>query len=166
MILITACWWRHNERDGLSNHQPHDCLLNRLFRRRSKKTPKPHVTGLYAGIHRWQMASNAENVSIWWRHHVENILLKKEASHMATISKASPSLNELTHLTLNGRHYIQGCYSDYYCQFWISTEWFIWRQTNDGSNNGLSLIRAWWRHIAHTKASDAELWCFLWSTSE
>ena len=32
--------WRHNGRDGVSNHQLHDCLLNRLFRRRSKKTPK------------------------------------------------------------------------------------------------------------------------------
>ena len=31
---------RHNERDGVSNHQPHDCSLNRLFRRRSKKTSK------------------------------------------------------------------------------------------------------------------------------
>ena len=30
--------WRHNEHDGVSNHQPHDCLLNRLSRRRSKKT--------------------------------------------------------------------------------------------------------------------------------
>ena len=29
--------WRHNERDGVSNHQPHDCLLNRLFSRRSSK---------------------------------------------------------------------------------------------------------------------------------
>ena len=29
--------WRLNEREGFSNHQPHDCLLNRLFRRRSKK---------------------------------------------------------------------------------------------------------------------------------
>ena len=37
--------WRHNERDGVSN-QPHDCLLNCLFRRRSKKTPKLRVTGL------------------------------------------------------------------------------------------------------------------------
>ena len=26
--------WRHNGRDSVSNHQPHDCLLNRLFRRR------------------------------------------------------------------------------------------------------------------------------------
>ena len=68
--------WHHNEHDGASNHQPHDCLLNRLFRRRSKKTSKLRVTGFVRGIHRWpvnspaQGASNAENVSIWWRHHV------------------------------------------------------------------------------------------------
>ena len=24
--------WRHNERGGVTNHQPHDCLLNVLFR--------------------------------------------------------------------------------------------------------------------------------------
>ena len=31
----TCFWslqWRHNERDGVLNHQPHDCLLNRLFK--------------------------------------------------------------------------------------------------------------------------------------
>ena len=27
--LSCALHWRHNERDGVSNHQPHDCLLNR-----------------------------------------------------------------------------------------------------------------------------------------
>ena len=26
--------WRHNGCDGVLNHQPHHCLLNRLFRRR------------------------------------------------------------------------------------------------------------------------------------
>ena len=41
--------WRHNDHDGVSNHQPHDCLLNRLFRRRSKKTSKFRVTGLCVG---------------------------------------------------------------------------------------------------------------------
>ena len=67
--------WRHNERDGVSNHQPHDCLLNRLFGRRSKKTSKLRVTGLCAGNSPGtgefpaQRTSNAENVSIWWRHH-------------------------------------------------------------------------------------------------
>ena len=41
--------WRHNDNDGVSNHQPHGCLLNRLFRRRSKKTSKLRVTGLCVG---------------------------------------------------------------------------------------------------------------------
>ena len=41
--------WRHNDHDSVSNHQPYDCLLNRLFRRRSKKTSKLRVTGLCAG---------------------------------------------------------------------------------------------------------------------
>ena len=67
--------WRHNDHAGVSNHQPHGCLLNRLFRRKSKKTPKLRVTGLCAGNSPGtgefpaQMASYAENVSIWWRHH-------------------------------------------------------------------------------------------------
>ena len=37
-VNYTAVHWRHNGRDNVSNHQPHDRLLNRLFRRRSKKT--------------------------------------------------------------------------------------------------------------------------------
>ena len=35
-----ASQWCHNERDGVSNHQPHDCLLKRLSRRRSKENIK------------------------------------------------------------------------------------------------------------------------------
>ena len=62
--------WSHNGHDSVSNHQPHHCLLNRLFRRRSTKTSKLRVTGLCAGKFPTQMASNAENTSIWWRHHV------------------------------------------------------------------------------------------------
>ena len=41
--------WRHNDQDGVSNHQPHGCLLNRLFRCRSNKTSKLRVTGLCVG---------------------------------------------------------------------------------------------------------------------
>ena len=67
--------WRNNGRDIVSNHQLHHCLLNRLFKRRSKKTSKLRVTGPCAGNSPVtgefpaQMASNAENGSIWWRHH-------------------------------------------------------------------------------------------------
>ena len=67
--------WLHNGRDSVSNHQPHDCWPNRLFRRRSKKTSKLRVIGLCVGNSAVtgefpaQMASNGENLSIWWRHH-------------------------------------------------------------------------------------------------
>ena len=66
--------WRHDGRHGVSNHQPYDCLLNRLFRRKSKKTSKLRITGLCAGNSPVtggfpvQMVSNAGNVSICWRH--------------------------------------------------------------------------------------------------
>ena len=47
--IIKSLHWRHNDHDSVSNHQPHGCLLNRLFRRRSKKTSKLRVTGLCVG---------------------------------------------------------------------------------------------------------------------
>ena len=68
--------WRHNGSDGVSNHLPPHCLLDRLFRRRSKKTSKLRVIGLCLGNSTLtgefpaQMADDAENGSIWWRHHV------------------------------------------------------------------------------------------------
>ena len=44
--------------DGDSNHQPSHCLLNRLFRRTSKKTSTLRVTGLCVlRIHRWPVNS-------------------------------------------------------------------------------------------------------------
>ena len=64
--VVKSLLWRHNECHGISNHQPHECLLNRLFGRRSKKTSKLRVTGLCLG----NSPETVENVSIWWRHHV------------------------------------------------------------------------------------------------
>ena len=77
-LINVTLLWRHNGRDSVSNHHPHDCLLNRLLRHRSKKTSMLRVTGLCVrnspgtGEFPAQMASNAENVSIWWRHHGKN----------------------------------------------------------------------------------------------
>ena len=47
--VATPLHWHDNDHDGVSNHQPHGCLLNRLSRRRSKKTSKIRVTGLCVG---------------------------------------------------------------------------------------------------------------------
>ena len=72
--IIVPLQWRHNGLDSVSNHQPRHCLLSLLFGRRSKKTSKLRFTGLCAGNSPEtgefpaQMASNSENVSIWWRH--------------------------------------------------------------------------------------------------
>ena len=41
--------WRHDEYDSVWNYQPHDCLLRRLFRHKSNKISKLHVTGLWDG---------------------------------------------------------------------------------------------------------------------
>ena len=75
LTKLPSFQWRHNKRHGISNHRRLDCLLNRSFMRRSKRTSKLRVTGRCG----WnlpvmsefpaQRASNAGNVSIWWRHH-------------------------------------------------------------------------------------------------
>ena len=72
--------WRHNnELDGVSNHRRIDCLFNLMFSCRSKKTSKLRITGPCEGNPPMtggfpsQRANNAENVSIWWRHHVYGI---------------------------------------------------------------------------------------------
>ena len=64
----TPLQWRHNWHDGVSNHQPHQCLLDRLFGRRSKKNIKAPrhwpLCGDFTGTGEFpaQMASNAENL--------------------------------------------------------------------------------------------------------
>ena len=70
------CWlrtlrWRHDEHNSVSNHQRLYCWFESI----SKKTSKHRVTGLCEGaspVSQWfpsQKASNAENISIRWRHH-------------------------------------------------------------------------------------------------
>ena len=82
--------WRHNERDDVSNNQPHDCLPRRLFRCWSKETSKLRVTGPcegnspVTGEFPAQRASNTENVSIWWRHQMVGRPNSRRPSHLFT----------------------------------------------------------------------------------
>ena len=102
---IKTLQWRHNVRDIVSNHQPHDCLLNRLFRRRSKKTLKLRVIGLFAGNSPGtgefpaQRANDAENVSIWWRHHEKGMYL--------SIYRSVITCQGLIHLSIFGAFLVQ-----------------------------------------------------------
>ena len=89
LLLLTwfnfnpTLFWRHNRRDGVSNHKPHHCLVNRLFRYRSKETSKLRDTGLCArnspvtGEVPSQIDSNAYNASIWY----DNVIMIMESNH-------------------------------------------------------------------------------------
>ena len=75
MLNISTFGGRHNGRDGASNHQPRDCLLNRLSDADQRKHQSSASLAFVWGIHRspvnspHKKASNAENVSVWWRYH-------------------------------------------------------------------------------------------------
>ena len=103
-MMTPSLRWRHNDHAGVSNHQPPGCLLNRLFRRKSKKTSKLRVTGLCAGNSPGtgefsaQMASCAENVSIWWRHHdnfVNATLFLHNYAAIITSCRVRPKQNDI-----------------------------------------------------------------------
>ena len=93
MAFSNSLQWRHNGRDGVSNHRRLDCLLNFFFRRRSKKTSKLRVTGIceenspVTGEFPIQWVSNAENISIWWRHLDDTWGSRGSLSRMATASE-------------------------------------------------------------------------------
>ena len=80
-IFIKTLKWHHNECDSVSNPQRLECQLNRLFRRRYKKTSKLRVAGLcdgnssVTGEFPAPRTSNEETVSIYdvimnWYHPV------------------------------------------------------------------------------------------------
>ena len=49
---ILTIQWRHNERDGVANHQHLDCLLIRFFRRTSTKHQSSTSLAFVGRIHR------------------------------------------------------------------------------------------------------------------
>ena len=53
--IYSSLQWRHNERDGIANHQRPDCLRKRLSMRRSKKSSAS--LAFVRGIHRWPVNS-------------------------------------------------------------------------------------------------------------
>ena len=125
----------------ISNHQPRGCLLNRLFRRRSKKTSKLRVTGLYVRNSPGPMNSPHKGpVTRKMFPFDDVIIIKVRCVTMITVMAF-----------LCGR---QNC-------IMTSSNGNIFRVT--GHLCGKFTGHRW---ISHTKASDAELWCLLWSVPE
>ena len=74
--------WRHNDHAGVSNHQPHGCLLNRLFRHRSKKTSKLRVTGLCAGNSPGPVNSPHKGPVTRKRFPFDDVIMLRKESHL------------------------------------------------------------------------------------
>ena len=138
---ISSLQWRHNVRDSVSNHQPHDCLLNRLFRRRSKKTSKLRITGLWNGNifrvtgplwgeftgHRWiphTKASDAERlmfslICVWINSGVNNREagdLRRHCAHYDVIVMVSTAPRQKYDKYANANNKVFSVYkSQQYC---------------------------------------------------
>ena len=58
-VIMMALRWRHNGRDCVSNHQPHDCLLNLLFKVNIKAPRHWPLCGEFIGD-RWFPRTNGQ----------------------------------------------------------------------------------------------------------
>ena len=134
--------WSHNGLDGVSNHQSHHCLLSHLSGRRSKKTSKLRVTGLCAGNSPGTgefpapRASNAENVSIWWRHHNVALLVDETWSegHPTHIRVEFPTEYDIHNLLTVGQ---ASPYFELTPFYSISQTISIFRRSSSRAKNGL-----------------------------
>ena len=163
--------WRHNGRNGVSNHQPHDCLLNRLCRRRSKKISKIRVTGICMGnspvtgefrkcfqlmTSSWYLTSSG-----WTSSAFRGIVL------YGWIYDNPMFCHDINLVTFLSEGHIVA---------WRDTVNTVWWRFNavqyimilhDGDIKWKHFPRYWpFVRGIHTKTSDAERWCFLWSASE
>ena len=129
LCVMCSLHWRHNGRDSFSNHKPHECLRNRLFRRRSKKTSQLRVTGLCVGNSSGtgefpaQMASNAESVSFWWRHHVTHCFYG--LTQVLLLSQTYPWNGSHSNWSSGNSHFALKYYyvHEHYWNFSLNPDW-------------------------------------------
>ena len=109
--------WRHNGCDCVSNHQPHDCLLNRLFRRRSRQRKHQSSASLafVRGIHRWIPGTNGQQRGKCFHSTTSSRIIKNAprawsslclqmSQHLTVLGHQQAQFWEPTMLFLNYRH--------------------------------------------------------------
>ena len=176
LLIIYPLQWRCNDRDGVWDHWPHDCLVNRIFRRTSKKTPKLHVTG--RGIHRWPVNSPHKGPVTQKMFPFDDVIMH------CSMWPTQVCLSEIIISLLFGKarkahfysfmknrlicHWPAG--SRIQCLLFVYLQCYLISPVHDDVIKWKHFSRYWpfvrgihrslW--IPRTKASDAELWCFLW----
>ena len=96
---------------GLSNHQPHHWLPNRLLRCRSKKTSQLRVTGLCAGNspvnspHKWPVT--------WKMFPFDDVIMGNPYPGRTVSLSGMPPLNRWKRNM--GQEYVNGCVWNFHC---------------------------------------------------
>ena len=113
--------WRHNDHSGVSNHQPHGCLLSCLFRRRSKKNSKLRVTGLCAGNSPGPVNSPHKGPVTRKIFPFDDVIMSNCC--IATITTIQQPSAEIRTQTVTGRETQQGLW---YLRYRIQLDSFTW----------------------------------------
>ena len=160
-VYLSNLQWRHNERDGVSNHRCLDYLLNGFLRHKSKKASKLCVTGLcegnspVTGEFSTQKSSNAENVSIGGRHHEFFIQWNAYASKSKLLILFRAEIYQM-YVTGDPKTWFR---NDRYFAHDDVIKIIVRVPVCEG-NSPVTI------EFPVTKASDAEFWCFLWSAPQ
>ena len=151
MSITISLQWRHNEHKGVSNHRNWTVCTVVCSGAHQRKHQSYASLALVRRIQLWrgfssQRASNAENVSIWWRHHTGQWSPNKMASSLQTFSKQLISNFEIQISKI--LHFVFGiCPYPIYYQLPL-VQIMAWRRTGDKSlsakNEDLNRVRTWY----------------------
>ena len=137
-----------------------------LFRRKSKKTSKLRETGLCAGNSPVtgefpaQKASDAENISIWWRHHGFEFEVNETTRWYPKISNSIPVF---INIQLTQTHRNTKIYNDNSVNntrlLWVKfAQMKIFQQIFNERGNQQNEHLIWWRHQMETFSALLVIW--------
>ena len=105
-VYEIALQWRHSERDSVSNPRPASRLFAQPFVqaqiKEQIKAPRHRPLWEEFTDHRsipLQRASNAENISMWWRHmvHMIHVMTFDTIYHVYIVTQASITVRVTSH---------------------------------------------------------------------
>ena len=183
-FLLDSCKplkWHHDGRYGVSNHLRLDCLFNHSLECRSKKLSKLRVTGLCGdrwiprtkGTHvLWCMPGSLTSGFLWSRRpgKCSRHSRRMRNPHFYVTGKRpiwqqTRSCAILSSISVRKTHP-----KSRLCVPWLTQGTLVMMTSSNGNifrvTGHLCGEFTGPRWIPHTKASDAELWCSLWSAPE
>ena len=155
LLGFVGVQWRHSVRDGVLNHRRLDCLLYRLYRRRSRKLQSSASLAVMRGIHLWPMDSPlkgpvtrymfpCDDVTIQWKHVIQSYGCHGASEAIPRdVGDIGPYLTETKHSKVRT--------DDNVHEFTLSTHCMITHAHGKDKEMGyLAATSTWWCHQMET----------------